>query len=76
LGNAAPRPARVPSVEAALSGQVITDELVAAAVTRIGDDINPATDNHATADYRRKIAPSLVGRLVRTAILRAKGAQA
>lgn len=75
LGNASPRPARIRSVETALMGQVVTDGLVAQAVATIGDDIDPATDNHATADYRRKIAPSLVGRLVRTAHLRAKGAR-
>jgi carbon-monoxide dehydrogenase medium subunit len=75
LGNVGPRPARAASVEAALVGQVLTDEAIAAGAAAATADIDPADDNHASADYRRRIAPALVGRLVRTANARAKGAQ-
>jgi aerobic carbon-monoxide dehydrogenase medium subunit len=75
LGNVGPRPARAASVEAALVGQVLTDEAIAAGAAAATADIDPADDNHASADYRRRIVPALVGRLVRTANARAKGAQ-
>jgi aerobic carbon-monoxide dehydrogenase medium subunit len=75
LGNTGPRPARAASVEAALVGQVLTDEAIASAAAAVTADVDPADDNHASADYRRKIAPVLVERLVRSANRRAKGAQ-
>jgi aerobic carbon-monoxide dehydrogenase medium subunit len=75
LGNAGPRPARTASVEAALIGRVLTDETIASAAAAVTADIGPVDDNHASADYRRKIAPALIERLVRSANHRAKGAQ-
>lgn len=75
LGNAGPRPMRARSVEEALTGHVLTDQAIARASTKVLQDIEPADDNHASADYRRRIAPALVERIVRTAHDRAKGAQ-
>lgn len=75
LGNAGPRPVRASSVEAALIGQVLSGETIASAASAVAADVDPADDNRASADYRRKIAPVLVERLVRSANHRAKGAQ-
>lgn len=64
-------PARVESVEQALVGspaeEVNTDEVGAAFVA----DLEPASDIHATADYRRRIGAYLVSRVLTQAILEA-----
>lgn len=72
LGHAAPTPVRAPSVEAVLRGQQVTDDLIQQAVSRVGNDIDPASDLHASSDYRKKVTPVLVERTLRLAYHRAK----
>jgi len=75
LGNVGPRPVRASSVEAALIGQVLGGETIASAASAVTADVYPADDNHASADYRRKVAPVLVERLLLSANHHAKEVQ-
>jgi carbon-monoxide dehydrogenase medium subunit len=63
---------RASAVEAALSGAV--DEASArAAVKGLGATLDPPSDVHATADYRRSLAETSVVRAVLQASERARG---
>jgi aerobic carbon-monoxide dehydrogenase medium subunit len=58
----------------ALKGQAVTDEAIrAAAETGAAEDIDPASDIHATAEFRRHLAKVLTRRALDEAFLRAKG---
>lgn len=57
----------------ALRDQELTPELIqAAAETAAFDDIDPSSDIHATADYRRQLAKVLTRRALDLALTRAK----
>jgi aerobic carbon-monoxide dehydrogenase medium subunit len=59
---------------AALKGQAVTDEAIqAAAEIAAAEDIDPASDIHATADFRRHLAKVLTRRALEKALIRAKG---
>ncbi|MDG4825321.1 FAD binding domain-containing protein [Asanoa sp. WMMD1127] len=57
LGGVAPTVVRAPAVEAALTGQPLTAETVAAAAERGLADIAPADDAYASAWYRTRVFP-------------------
>lgn len=57
-----PGPVRVPEAEQALLGQQIARSTVAEMVRIVQDRLDPPTDIHATADYRRHTAGVLAGR--------------
>ncbi|MDR0840666.1 MAG: xanthine dehydrogenase family protein subunit M [Christensenellaceae bacterium] len=67
LGSVAPTPVRAKSVEAALTGQRLTEELLAHAAERVREDISPIDDVRATGAYRREVAPVCVKRAVKLA---------
>lgn len=71
VGGVAPSPVRLRDVEAALTGRKPDAEAVAAAMASLDGAIDPETDLHATADYRRRVARQLVARAIEDA---AKGA--
>jgi aerobic carbon-monoxide dehydrogenase medium subunit len=72
LGCVGAVPVRASAVEAALSGAV--DEASArAAVKGLGATLDPPSDVHATADYRRSLAETSVVRAVLQATERARG---
>ena len=58
VGGLVPSPVRAPSVEAALTGQELTQESIAAAADRVADDLGSDIigDIFASADYRRAMA--------------------
>ena len=58
VGGLVPSPVRAPSVEAALTGQELTQESIAAAADRVADDLGSDIigDIYASADYRRAMA--------------------
>jgi len=59
---------------AALQGQAVTPEAIqAAAEAGASEDIDPASDIHATADFRRHLANVLTRRALNEALARAKG---
>jgi carbon-monoxide dehydrogenase medium subunit len=75
--GAAPGPVRVREAEAALNGAPISEDAINAAAARVGPAIDPMSDVHATAAYRRHVAGVLTRRALREAATRAtKGAAA
>ena len=73
VGGLTPKATAAPSVVAALVDERLSEEAIhnaAAAVTNdLGDDI--LGDIHASADYRREMAPVMVARAVEQAAKRA-----
>ena len=70
-GSVAPTPLRLRKVEALLSGQTVTDELISAARKEAEAEVSPITDLRATAEYRRH----LIGVYVERALRRLTGGQ-
>jgi aerobic carbon-monoxide dehydrogenase medium subunit len=63
VGGASPAPVRIEAVEALLDGK--HDAEIAELVARA---IDPSTDGHATAEYRRRVAPKLALRAIQEAL--------
>lgn len=61
------RPRRLPSVEAVLNGRVIDEATIAEAETAAAAAVEPQTDIHASADYRRALTGTMVERALRDA---------
>lgn len=68
----APIPCRAPSVESALVGVSRGSDMEEAAAA-VGEDVAPVGDLHGSAEYRRWVAPVVVARAARTALVRATG---
>jgi carbon-monoxide dehydrogenase medium subunit len=66
-------PERATALEERLRGAELTPEAVHAAVAGIGDALDPPSDVHAPADYRRRLAEVCCERAVLAAAARAKG---
>jgi carbon-monoxide dehydrogenase medium subunit len=66
-------PERAAALEERLRGAELTPEAVHAAVAGIGDALDPPSDVHAPADYRRRLAEVCCERAVLAAAARAKG---
>ncbi|MBX3570167.1 MAG: FAD binding domain-containing protein [Rhizobiaceae bacterium] len=64
LGCMAPRPMRAKAAEAALAGQPMTEQGVAAAVAAVAEGIDPITDAIASAWYRAEVLPVHLRRLL------------
>jgi CO/xanthine dehydrogenase FAD-binding subunit len=58
LGGVAPTPIRVKGAEAVLTGEKLTDKLIEEAAIKAAEseDVNPDSDYHATAEYRKAMA--------------------
>jgi carbon-monoxide dehydrogenase medium subunit len=69
--GAADRPVRAERAEAALIGQPPTEATFAAAAQQAAEMLDPPSDLHGSADYRRTIAISLTRRALATAAARA-----
>ena len=63
-GGVAPGPVRLKGLEAALVGQRADAAGIDALIELVDADIDPDTDVHATADYRRRVARHLVARAI------------
>lgn len=74
IGGLTSKATRASSVEAALKGQKLDDDAIAAAAAKVADDLGADVmgDIHASADYRRQMAPVFVRRALETAVDRAK----
>ena len=66
VGGVAPSPVRLRSVEKLLTGR--SPEAIDQALFQLDDEIDPDTDVHATADYRRRVARALISRAVEDAV--------
>ena len=73
VGSLTPAPQRAPSVEAALEGKELNDATIEAAARAVLDDLGDDLigDIHASAEYRRKTAPTFVRRALTKAAERA-----
>lgn len=66
-------PLRVSDAEVALSGTTFEERDIDAAVSAVEDAIDPMSDVHASADYRRHLAKALTRRVLSQAWQRAQG---
>jgi carbon-monoxide dehydrogenase medium subunit len=73
VGCVAAVPVRATAVEERLSGVDLSTEAVQAAVDGLGASLDPPSDVHASADYRRHLAEVSVVRAVLAAATRGKG---
>jgi CO/xanthine dehydrogenase FAD-binding subunit len=64
---------RAHEAETLLAGHALTPDLIDAAVAAVRAEVNPPTDLHASADYRRHLVGVLVGRALKDAWRRARG---
>ena len=64
-------PARITAAEAALDGQAVTDEAIAAAVAAVRAAVDPPEDLHGSAAYRRHVVGGMAERAIRDAWERA-----
>jgi carbon-monoxide dehydrogenase medium subunit len=73
VGGLTPNATKAPSVEASLTGQTLNDEVIESAAAAVDHDLGDQIlgDIHASADYRRSIAPVFVARALREAAQRA-----
>ena len=72
-GVAGPVPMRAPSAEAAVKGQPVSSETVAAFGARVLDDINPRDSWRASKAFRQHIAVELAKRCLTESIRLAGG---
>lgn len=73
LGGVAPRPIRLPEVEALVTSQRIDDALLAQAAEAVAASVHPLSDARASAEYRREMASVAAVRALRQAWEQAKG---
>jgi CO/xanthine dehydrogenase FAD-binding subunit len=73
LTGVAPVPLRADSAERALVGVRPEADAIAEAARRVSEALNPDSDIHASADYRKHVAGILTSRALRQAIARVQG---
>jgi carbon-monoxide dehydrogenase medium subunit len=73
IGCVAPTPVRAKAMEERLGGGDLSRESVQAAVDGLGATLDPPSDVHGSADYRRALAETLARRAVLEAASRRKG---
>jgi CO/xanthine dehydrogenase FAD-binding subunit len=76
MTGVAPTARRADAAEALLVGKAITPALIDAAIASVRAAAEPATDLHASADFRRHLVGVLAGRALRAAWKRACGERA
>lgn len=70
LTGVGPTPIRVPEAEAAVTGQTLTDAVLAETGRIVRDRVDPDGDIHASAAYRKDVAGVLVRRALRAAAMK------
>ena len=65
LGAVAPTPMRAEKAEAVLTGKTLTAELIDRAAHSVASQVQPITDQRASAEYRREISQVLARRALR-----------
>lgn len=72
IGGASPAPMRLGPVEDALSGGALDDDAIASACAGIAGLVDPQSDVHADAAYRRRVAAVMARRAIASARDRAR----
>ena len=67
MGSVAPKPLRVPTAEAVLKGEKLTDEAISKAAQLAFEASSPISDIRASGEYRREMVKVLVSRLLHEA---------
>ncbi len=67
------RPLRLTAVEALLNGRTIDEAVIAQAEAAAAAAVDPQTDIHASADYRRALTGTMVERALRAAAAMGRG---
>lgn len=73
IGGAGPTPIAFPKLAARLVGTSLENDVVQSAVQDAAAELEPGTDTHATAAYRRHLARVLAARVLRDAYTTARG---
>jgi len=71
IGGVGGKPFRASATEAALRGQSLTPEVIAAAAAKAADGSDPADDTYASAEYKRHMATVLARKAIEQAAQRA-----
>lgn len=71
LGGVSSTPLRAAATEAALRGQSLTPDVIAAAAARAAEGAEPDGDLYASAEYKRHVATVYAGRAIEAAARRA-----
>lgn len=74
IGGLGSGPYRATATEAALQGQALTPDTIAAAAAHAADGVEADDDAYASADYKRQMAALYARRVITTAVQRAAGA--
>ena len=74
IGGAGPTPLAFPKLAQQLVGSRLEPDAVRSTVEQAAKDLEPGTDTHATASYRRHLARVLSARVLRAAYDQARGA--
>ena len=74
LTGVAPTTIRAHSAESVLKGQELQAEAIAEAAQVAAGETDPLSDAHASAEYRRKLVPIAIRRVVNLALERARAA--
>ena len=73
IGGLGAGPYRATATEAALQGQALTPEVIAAAAARAADGTEPDRDIYASAEYKRHVAGVYARKAIEAAVRRAAG---
>jgi len=74
MGALADKPVRARTVEEALKGKALSDEVIETAAQKVIKDISPRTSIRSTAWYRTQVSQVLVRRLIKLAVERSSKA--
>ena len=75
FGGVDDTPVRITEFETGLIGQMLTDGVPDTVLDLVPDRMDPVSDQHASADYRRRVARTLASRAVVAAVTDARGGQ-
>lgn len=73
LGSLGPTPIKAEELEKALTGKTLTDKVIDEASGLASKEINPSTDVHASAEYKKEMSEEITRRALKEAFLRARG---
>ncbi len=73
LGSVGPTPIRAKGAEKVLNGKPITDKLIDEASDLASQEIDPSTDVHASAEYKKEMSKEVTQKALKEAFLKARG---